>query len=58
MLDGQIEFLWNLYEAPDGHPISYMVMTLCFFDEKDMSLHVHLEGYIWSKEVHGVHKSR
>ena len=27
MLDGQIEFLWNLHEAPDGHLVSYIVMT-------------------------------
>ena len=27
MLDGHIEFLWNLHEAPDGHLVSYMVMT-------------------------------
>ena len=27
MLDGQINFLWNLHEAPDGHLVSYMVMT-------------------------------
>ena len=27
MLDGKIEFLWNLHEAPDGHLVNYMVMT-------------------------------
>ena len=27
MLDRQIESLWNMYEALDGHLVSYMVMT-------------------------------
>ena len=27
MLDDQIEFLWNLDKAPDGHLVSYIVMT-------------------------------
>ena len=56
MLDGHIESLWNLYGAPDGHPISYMVMTLRSCDENDMSLHVHLEGYLRRKESHGLQK--
>ena len=42
MLDGHIESLWNLYEAPDGHPISYMEMTLWSYNENDMSLYVQL----------------
>ena len=27
MLDVQMKSLWNLYEALDGHLVSYMVMT-------------------------------
>ena len=28
MLDGQIEFLWNLHETPDGHLVSYIMICV------------------------------
>ena len=49
MLDGRIESLWNMYEAPDGHLISYMEMTLLSCNKKDMPLYVDLAVCHWSE---------